>query len=88
VAGEDLLDLNGGDVLTAGDDVLLAVAQLDRAVPMHHGEIAGVEPAPLGVGTEKRDAVAPAQAGSAKGGGEAFNPLRELPIAVGRARLT
>ena len=46
VAGDRLLDLDGRDVLAAGDDdVLLAVAQLDVAVGCQHAEVAGVEPA-------------------------------------------
>ena len=46
VAGDGLLDLDGRDVLAAGDDdVLLAVAQLDVAVRVHHRQVAGVEPA-------------------------------------------
>ncbi len=43
-----VLDLDGGDVLAAADDdVLLAVAQLDVAVGVHHPEVTGVEPASL-----------------------------------------
>ncbi len=46
MAIEHLLDLEGGDVLAAGDDdVLGAVLDLDIAVGMAHAEIAGVEPA-------------------------------------------
>src|SRR3954468_8252767 len=46
MAHHRLLDLDGADVLAAGDDdVLLAVAQLDGAVGMAHAEIAAVEPA-------------------------------------------
>src|SRR3989475_4069667 len=46
VACDRLLDLDGRDVLAArDDDVLLAVAQLDVAVGVHDGHVAGVEPA-------------------------------------------
>ena len=46
MGADGLLDLDGGDVLAAGDDdVLLAVAQLDVAVGVHDGQVAGVEPA-------------------------------------------
>src|SRR5438552_12275730 len=46
VLGNGLLDLDRRDVLTArDDDVLLPVAQLDVAVGVPHGEVAGVEPA-------------------------------------------
>ena len=37
------------------------------------------------VRAEKRDPVIFAQAGGAQGGGEAIDPLRELPVAVRRA---
>ena len=48
MAVEHAFDLDGRDVLAAGDDdVLGAVLQLDIAVGMHHAEIAGVEPAAL-----------------------------------------
>ena len=44
--GDGLLHLDRRDVLAAGDDdVLAAVAQLDVAVRMQDGEVAGVEPA-------------------------------------------
>src|SRR5215467_3114156 len=47
VGGDRLLDLDARDVLAAGDDDVLApVTQLDVAVGMPHGEVAGVEPAP------------------------------------------
>src|SRR5687768_963180 len=51
MAGHALLDLDGRNVLAArDDDVLLAVAQLDVAVGMPHGDVAGVEPpAPEGL---------------------------------------
>ena len=43
---EDVLDLDGGDVLAAGnDDVLGAVLDDDVAVLVEHAEIAGVKPA-------------------------------------------
>src|SRR6266481_1183938 len=46
VARDRLLDLDGRDVLAArDDDVLLAVAQLDVAVGVHDGHVAGVQPA-------------------------------------------
>ena len=46
VGGDRLLDLDAGDVLSAGDDdVLAAVAQLDVAVGMPHGQVPGMEPA-------------------------------------------
>src|SRR2546428_1795743 len=46
VLGHRLLDLDGRDVLAArDDDVLLAIAQLDVAVGVPHGQVAGVEPA-------------------------------------------
>src|SRR5213594_79114 len=46
VARDRLLDLDGRDVFAArDDDVLLAVAQLDVAVGVHDGHVAGVEPA-------------------------------------------
>src|SRR5438105_4848009 len=46
VAVEDLLDLEGGDVLaTRNDDVLRAVLDLDVAVGMPDCEVAGVKPA-------------------------------------------
>ena len=42
----DFLDLDGRDVLAAGDDdVLGAILDLDVAVGMGHGEIAGPVPA-------------------------------------------
>src|SRR5207237_3598125 len=45
VRGQDLLDLDRGDVLAAGeDDVLLAVADLDVPVGLQHPEIARTEP--------------------------------------------
>ena len=48
VLGQRLLDLDARDVLPAGDDdVLRAVAQLDVAVGMPHGEVTGMEPAAL-----------------------------------------
>ena len=41
---EDILDLDGGDVFTAGnDDVLRAVLQLDIAIGIDNAEIAGSE---------------------------------------------
>ena len=43
---DDVLDLDRGDVLAAGDDdVLGAVLELDIAVRVHDAEIAGMEPA-------------------------------------------
>ena len=46
VAVQDFLDLDAGDVLAAGDDdVLAAVLDLHVAVRVHHGQVAGVEPA-------------------------------------------
>src|SRR5574340_571031 len=46
MADQRRLDLDGGDVLTAGDDdILAAIADLDVAVRMHHADIAGSEPA-------------------------------------------
>ena len=47
MGGDRLLDFDAGDVLAAGDDdVLAAVAQLDVAVGMPHGQVPGMEPAP------------------------------------------
>ena len=47
VGGDGLLDLDAGDVLAAGDDdVFAAVAQLDVAIGMPHGQVPGVEPPP------------------------------------------
>ena len=46
--GQRLLHFDRRDILAArDDDVLHAVAQFDVAVGMHHGEVAGVEPAAL-----------------------------------------
>ncbi|MNG93656.1 hypothetical protein D3C79_526310 [compost metagenome] len=43
---QGVLDLDGGDVLATGnDDVLEPVLDLDIAVGMPHGQVAGVEPA-------------------------------------------
>jgi hypothetical protein len=53
VGDDRLLDLDRGDVLAGDDDVLAAVAELDVAVRVPDGEVAGVEPAarrPLGGG--------------------------------------
>src|SRR5499426_2509264 len=47
---ERILDLDRGDVLSAGDDdVLGAVLELDVPVRMHHPEVAGMKP-PAGEG--------------------------------------
>jgi hypothetical protein len=46
MAIEHVLDFERGDVLAArDDDVLRAVLDLDVAVGLHHGEVAGAEPA-------------------------------------------
>src|SRR5690606_20064148 len=46
MAIEYLLDLEGGDVLAAGDDdVFRAVLDLDIAIGMDHAQVAGSEPA-------------------------------------------
>src|SRR5918998_4619920 len=48
MAGDDPFHLDRRDVLSAGDDdVLVAVPDLDVAVRMPHGDVAGVVPAPL-----------------------------------------
>src|SRR6185295_14945903 len=49
VAVEDLLDLYRGDVLSPGDDDVLApVPDLDVTVGMHHGQVSGQEAASAG----------------------------------------
>src|SRR5215212_767877 len=46
MGAEGVLDLDGGDVLAAGDDdVLLPISQLDGAVRVHDGEVPRVKPA-------------------------------------------
>jgi hypothetical protein len=48
VAVQRVLHLDRADVLAAGDDhVLAAVLDLHVAVGLHHGQVAGVEPAAL-----------------------------------------
>src|SRR5581483_6859292 len=49
MAVQHLLDLDRGDVLSAGDDDVLApVADLDVAIGVHHSQVAGEEAAAAG----------------------------------------